>query len=371
MDNIKSYRIKKTTLVITISIIFSILLFNILFGQKDKTINEFAIDKETEFVKKQINGKEIICDVKISLSNCLNEDFKNNILLLGNSQLNGINQKKDNDNLTSYYLIKRFKKIDTNLITFALPNGSITEFLILNEYLNSKIKLDKLVISLVFDDFREGSIRPDLINLFDDLDFKNKFNKNKHSEKILKKVTKQNDVIKKHKSEESIQDLAEKKINHFLNVCCNHESKKKYATYRIYHNLYLLRNYIFKINPSSERKIIPSFYQDNIESLKEIIKFSKENNIKLYFYIAPIRTDIKLPYNINEYNNFLDYSKKVSDTNNVNFKSFEKIIPNNLWGTKPGTSVDRKVEVDFMHFQGPAHKILSTNIYNFLKTNDF
>ena len=65
------------------------------------------------------------------------------------------------------------------------------------------------------------------------------------------------------------------------------------------------------------------------------------------------------------------YSKIVSDTNNVNFKSFEKIIPNNLCGTKPGTSVDRKVEVDFMHFQGPAHKILSTNIYNFLKTNDF
>ena len=197
--------------------------------------------------------------------------------------------------------------------------------------------------------------------------YKNKNNR----EKILKKVTKHKEVIKKYKGEESVQDFVEKKINHFLNACCDYESKKKYAASKIYHDLYLLRNYIFKINPSSERKIIPSFYQDNIESLKEIIKFSKENNIKLYFYIAPIRSDIKLPYNINEYNNFLDYSKQVSDTNNVNFKSFEKIIPNNLWGTKPGTSVDRKVEVDFMHFQGPAHKILSTNIYNFLKTNDF
>ena len=26
-----------------------------------------------------------------------------------------------------------------------------------------------------------------------------------------------------------------------------------------------------------------------------------------------------------------------------------------------------KKEVDFMHFQGPAHKILSSNIYNFLQ----
>ena len=371
MDNIKSYSIKKTTLIIAISIIFSLLLFDFLFGQRDQKVKEFVIDKETEFVKEQIGRKEIICDVKISLSDCLNENFKNNILLLGNSQLNGINQKKNNDKLTSYYLINKFKQTNTNIITFALPNASITEFLILYEYLNSKIKIDKLIISLVFDDLREGSIRPDISTLFDDLDFKNKFKKSEHRKKIIKKATKHNDVIKKHKSEDSIQEIVEKKINYFLNDCCNYESKKKIATNRIYHNLYLLRNYIFKINPSSERKIIPSFYQDNIESLKEIIKFSKKNSINLYFYIAPIRNDIKLPYNINEYNNFLDYSKKVSDANNVNFKSFEKIIPNNLWGTKPGTSVDRKVEVDFMHFQGPAHKILSTNIYNLLKTNDF
>ena len=371
MDNIKSYRIKKNTLVISISIIFSILLFNFLFGQKDIKIKKLAIDKETKIVKEQINGKEIICDVKISLSNCLNEDYKNNILLLGNSQLSGINQKKNNDNVASYYLINRFKLTDTNLITFALPNGSISEFLILYEYLNSKIKIDKLVISLVFDDLREGSIRPELINLFDDLDFKNKFNKDKHREKILKKITKHKEVIKKYKGEESVQDFVEKKINHFLNACCDYESKKKYAASKIYHDLYLLRNYIFKINPSSERKIIPSFYQDNIESLNEIIKFSKENNIDLYFYIAPIRKDIKLPYIINEYNKFLNYSKKISYNNNINFKNFETIIPNNLWGTKPGTSVDRKNEVDFMHFQGPAHKILSSNIYNLLKTNDF
>ena len=56
MDNIKSYRIKKTTLIIAISIIFSILLFNILFDQKDKKIREFVVDKETEFVKEQPMG---------------------------------------------------------------------------------------------------------------------------------------------------------------------------------------------------------------------------------------------------------------------------------------------------------------------------
>ncbi len=53
MDNIKTYRNKKTTLVIITSIVFSILIFNFLFGQKDKKIKEFAIDKETKFVNEQ------------------------------------------------------------------------------------------------------------------------------------------------------------------------------------------------------------------------------------------------------------------------------------------------------------------------------
>ena len=371
MVKIKSYKIKKTTLIIVISIFFSIFIFNFLFDQKSKKIKEFVIDKETEFVDDKINGKKIICNLNIPINNCLNEDLENNIVLLGNSQLNGINQKKDIDHLTSYYLVNRFKDLNTNLITFALPNGSISEFLILYEYLNSKIKFDKLVISLVFDDLREGGIRPDLSLLFDDLDFKNNFNINQNRKKILKKIIKQNDVVKNYENKDSIQDTVEKKINSFLNTCCNYEKKKKYAANKIYHNLYLLRNFIFNINPSSERKMIPSFYQDNIESLKKIIKLSKKNNIYLYFYIAPIRQDIKLPYKMSEYNNFLKLSKKISEFYNINYKNFEKIVPNNLWGTKPGTSIDRKIEVDFMHFQGPAHKILSSHIYNMLKADDF
>ena len=131
MDSSKNFRSKTISLIIAISIFFSIILFNFLFEQKDNKIKEFAIDKKTKFVKEKINGKEIICNLKIPLSNCLDEEIKNNILLIGNSQLNGINQKKDNDYLTSHYLKNRFKQSNTNFITFALPNGSITEFLIL------------------------------------------------------------------------------------------------------------------------------------------------------------------------------------------------------------------------------------------------
>ena len=148
MYKINTNKTKKKTLVIFISIFLSILFFDIIFENKNKKIIEAVIDKETEFVNEKINGKDVICDVKIALSNCLNEDIKDNILLLGNSQLSGINQIKNNDYLTSYYLIKKFKQKNNNFITFALPNGSITEFLILSEYVSTKIKIDKVLKGL-------------------------------------------------------------------------------------------------------------------------------------------------------------------------------------------------------------------------------
>ena len=91
----------------------------------------------------------------------------------------------------------------------------------------------------------------------------------------------------------------------------------------------------------------------------------------MYLYIAPIRNDFKIPYNLEDYNSFKKFIKGISNKNEINFVNFEKIIPNYLWGTKPGTNLGTKTEIDFMHFQGPAHKILSENIFNFIESNDF
>ena len=53
---------------------------------------------------------------------------------------------------------------------------------------------------------------------------------------------------------------------------------------------------------------------------------------------------------------------KLSNKFAIELANFENLIPNNLWGTKPATKIGKKNEIDFMHFQGPAHKILSNNI---------
>lgn len=371
MIKIRNYRSKTKSLLILISIFCSIFIFNYVFNEKNNQVTKFVIDKETKIINSKFNGVDIICGVKSDVSECQERKTNKNILLFGNSQLNGINQIKENDFITSYYLKKKYDKIDTNFITYALPNGSITEFLVLYEYIISEIKIDKLVFALVFDDLREHKIRLDIQTLLKQKDLEAKFNTNSHRKKILKKISKNSITLKKYNTSVSFQDKIEIKIVHKLNECCSYEKKKSIANSKIYHNLYLLRNSIFNINPTTERRIIPSIYEDNLESLDEIINISKKKNVDLYFYIAPIRNDFKIPYNLEDYNSFKKFIKAISNKNKINFVNFEKIIPNYLWGTKPGTNLGTKKEIDFMHFQGPAHKILSENIFNFIESNDF
>ena len=247
MANSLKFKNKRSVFIIFVSIFLSVLLFNFFFNSNNTKIKKFAINKEVKFKNEIVDGKKIICEGKIDFNDCVSIHTKNNILLLGNSQLNGAINIKDEDYLTSYYLFNELKKNNQNLITFAIANGSLSEFLILTEYINSKIELKKIIISLVFDDLREGSIKPNILSFFEEEKFKKQFKKTKHRKKILKKISNKSNPIKKYDDDDTIQEIAEKKLNDFLNYCCKLDKKKLLASNKIYHKLYLFRNYIFQI----------------------------------------------------------------------------------------------------------------------------
>ena len=85
---------KKNCLIIFISFFLSIYLFDYFFSNKKINFNELAINKDTSFKIEKINDQKIICAGKKDFYDCIKFNKKNNVLLLGNSQLNGINQKK-------------------------------------------------------------------------------------------------------------------------------------------------------------------------------------------------------------------------------------------------------------------------------------
>ena len=132
--------------------------------------------------------------------------------------------------------------------------------------------------------------------------------------------------------------------------------------------IYMLRNTIFGIRPGTVRPMISQNYLKNFSALKAILDISQSNNIEVYMYIPPIRSDVPLPYNTYENEKFkLDLKRLVDNYSNVKLKDYSSIVPGKFWGYKDPTNFIDKSDVDFMHFQYGGHQILSDSLINFIK----
>ena len=103
-------------------------------------------------------------------------------------------------------------------------------------------------------------------------------------------------------------------------------------------------------------------------ALDLIIEDAALNKINLFLYIPPIRNDVKLPYDIDDYNKFkneIEHKSKRYDQF-IYYDDFSEIVPSIFFGLKSSTTLNnKKEEIDFMHFQFKGHKILGETLLNF------
>jgi hypothetical protein len=170
----------------------------------------------------------------------------------------------------------------------------------------------------------------------------------------------------------STQDIVEKRLNSLLDNNWDVWNNRKNAQGVIFGKLYELRNSVFNIKASTIRRMIPDKYMDNMKALNLIIKDANKHNIKLFFYVAPIRNDVIKPYDKKEY---LTFKTEIKDLvknypNTIYFKDYDNIIPGKFFGYKESTSLGKQTEeLDFMHFQFKGHTILFDSLSQFLFKN--
>ena len=321
--------------------LFSWIFLSIVFFESKQKFNELALGKISVTVTNYINNKKIVCTSLEGLNECLSylkeKKFRRFFLWIGNSQLNAVNQGDlINTKIASHRVSEYFYNKDVGVITFAAPNLSFQEYFVVINYLKKKIHFDGMVLSLVFDDTREDGVRESL---------------------AIQKEDKINRNIKK-----TLQERTETQIILYLDKYLKWEDIRSAAQGNVYQFLYLSRNFIFNINPTSVRKTIKPIFDKNMLSLEKILADAKEKNIKTVIYIAPLRNDIKTPYKNNEYLFFKESAKKISKKFSSNFYNLENIVPAHLWGEKAGTKIGVHREVDFMHFKESGHAILAKNI---------
>ena len=365
MDELKlKFNNKKTLITGLIIAIFALYYFSEIKKDQIK-FEELALGKDVTVEFGTVDNYKVHCQDLRDINECISSylNYGENLpvtLWLGNSQLHAINQFTAGDKPSSVKLHKLLKKKEQFLITFSQPNANLQEHLILLSHLIQKLPVKNLILPVVFDDMREINIRSQIENIFEYNETKNFLIK---SSKIGKSLYKNFLSTKENSSDSSLQKKSEKILNQGLEKIWPIWMNRPNLRGDLFNELYQIRNYIFQINPSSTRNMIPGHYLKNFQALEDLLSISNFKGLKVLAYIVPIRDDYKIPYHLDEYKNFKKDIKDLSVKKEIKFINLEKTVPNSLWGEKNSTSVTNKKEIDFMHFKSEGHDLLAEAIY--------
>ena len=334
-------------------------------------LNELALGKDTSSYAALIGNDQVHCHDLEDAESCFLGYKKNRntndevILWLGNSQLHSINQMKPADETAIPILHRNIIDLKKYVMAFSQPNANLQEHYVLFNYLISKLPVTTLVLPVVFDDMRETGVRESINDAFKDQLVASELKNTGIGKKLLSNYNDQ-DVIGNDMA--ALEDTIQESVEGFLdtNLGSYWNTWRERPALRgsfFYGFLYQSRNWLFNINPSSIRKVIPGRYVMNIQALDAIFKTAQEKNIKVLVYIVPIRNDVKIPYDLVQYEHFKEEVVAIaSGYSNAMFRNLEGIVPAELWGVKTSTTIGVDVEIDFMHFQAGGHKILADSI---------
>jgi lysophospholipase L1-like esterase len=299
-------------------------------------------------------------------------NHEHTLLWLGNSQLHGINQYKEGDRNAVEALHYLAREDGNDVIAFSLPNADLQEHYLVFEYFLDHFPLDQLLLPVFLDDTRENGIRNTLVDVPLNVDFRKRVSEYEIGVKILDLLGKDDEATVQGSSEtagikKTIQEKAETALTQWLHEHSALWRTREQARGEIYLLLYNTRNKVFGIKPESVRKIIPANYQANLAAFEAILKRALAKKVEVHVYIPPIRQDISLPYNADEYTAFKEQIQLLCKKHRAGFINLEEVVPNQYWKlNRPGKN--GASTLDFMHFEAEGHEILSDTLYKYLKT---
>lgn len=357
-------------------IVTAFVLLNSYISNENTFVNyeQLAIGNGSTVVVDNVNDLKVHGHDFRDLPNCLNSykiggSNRPIVLWLGNSQLHTINQYKQTDKTAVAELHLLLENLNKYLLALTQPNANLQEHYLLFLHLIDILPVETLILPVVFDDTREGGIRSSL-----------RFAINEpRNRTILESSLVGKSIISSHNVRDSAGNDTGSKNDSVQEIIENFLDQKLKSTFSIWRErssmrgdfyafLYQFRNSMLGIDPTSVRRKIPGLYAKNLNALGEIINLANSKQIKILLYVAPLRNDIQIPYNIDEYSGFKSEIKKLcKHRDNVSFVNLEMVVPNMYWGFKNSTNISNEAEIDFMHFKEPGHRLLADAIFAELK----
>ncbi|MBX9788280.1 MAG: hypothetical protein K2Y37_05150 [Pirellulales bacterium] len=288
-------------------------------------------------------------------------------LMLGNSQIHGINQYAPGQENVPPLLFKRCLPRGMDVLTFTQPSASLQEHYILFEYLRQRFPLRFLVLPTVFINQRNIDIRASVAASLSD----------KETRAALEESAVGRHLVALHGAEveseaeadanlagvrETTAERSERALNTWLDKRWSLWRARPQERGYVVTELSRVRNTLLGISGESKRGIVPAAYEANLEALAAILTSAHKHGIAVLVYITPIRRDIEPPYFADEYDKFCQDVEHVAAEHHAYFANYGGLVPDKFYGTHDSMVFGQRVQPDFFHFQAEAHTILAQAI---------
>ena len=126
-------------------------------------------------------------------------------------------------------------------------------------------------------------------------------------------------------------------------------------------DLYFMRNAALGIKPTTVRKMIAPRYARNMGALRQLLVDARRDGVKVIAYIAPLRQDVPMPYNPDQYQAWKNAISMMAETYGAELLNLETAVPPQFWGSNRGD------DIDFMHFRGEGHRIMAKTLLPYVE----
>lgn len=369
-EQVRMSQYKSSVAALLLSVIIALLLLY-AYNSRRMQAEDFALGKENTSRSESWNGVSFTGHTITEIAALVREysvakadpDLKPQKLIAwyGNSQLHTINQYKNGQHLAPYWLRKLAPCQDCVVpLGLSQGNANFQEMFVLSQYVAKRLPLSAIVLEVEFMGFREDGLRSDFLEIAS-ADLINDLRAYPAGQDLAVLTASgakmDSDVPEKSGHAEDFQQQVENYLSARLSAIWPLWRDRVNLRNNVLGDLFTFRNWALHISSASQRKIIKPRYLKNMRALEDLLASSREANIPVVLYIAPVRQDKPLPYDAAEYAQWKAQVEVLARTYAATYLNLEKLIPAQHWGSNFGE------DIDFMHFQEPGHKILAQELY--------
>jgi hypothetical protein len=286
------------------------------------------------------------------------------ILWLGNSQLHLVNQFRQGDQIAPYWMRGGLSCPEVSVpFGFSLANANLQEQYVLATYAVSRLPVRLILLELCFDDMREDGLRTDFSDFLDPADLK-RLTGNPAGHEIMaaaQSAWHQRARADENKQDVTTQALVEDWLNDALADVWPLWRERAQQRGQVMLDLYFMRNAALGIKPTTVRKMIAPRYARNMGALRQLLVDARRDGVKVIAYIAPLRQDVPMPYNPDQYQAWKNAISMMAETYGAELLNLETAVPPQFWGSNRGD------DIDFMHFRGEGHRIMAKTLLPYVE----